>query len=127
MTRTATCCCGQCSIEVEGEPAVNAICHCRNCKRRTGSAFGWSSYFTDAQVRRTSGKFEVYRIRNEQQRWFCAHCGSTLYWRSTHFPGQTGIAGGCFVDIPLPEPSLTVANEDRCAWVGLPAHWQTSF
>jgi len=40
VTRKALCCCGACSIEVEGDPAINAICHCANCKRRTGSAFG---------------------------------------------------------------------------------------
>lgn len=125
MTRTANCCCGQCSIEVEGEPALNAICHCRNCKRRTGSAFGWSSYFADAQVRRKSGKFELYRIRDEQQRWFCPQCGTTLFWQSIHFPAQTGIAGGCFADFPLPSPAMTVSNEDRCGWVNLPSHWRT--
>src|ERR1700741_3912296 len=123
MTRTATCCCRQCSIEVEGEPVRKAICHCRNCKRRTGSAFGWSSYFADTQVRGKSGEFEVYRIRSEQQRWFCTQCGTTLFWLSVDYPGQIGIAGGCFVDSPLPEPSLSVVNEDRCAWIGLPANW----
>jgi hypothetical protein len=127
MTRTARCCCEQCSIEVEGEPAINAVCHCGNCKRRTGSAFGWSSYFEDAQVLGKFGELKAYSIRNEQERWFCAQCGTTLFWHSIHFPGQTGIAGGCFQDMPLPPPSLTVANEGRCAWVGLPTHWQASF
>ena len=40
MVRRAVCCCGQATIEVEGEPAIHAVCHCDNCKRRTGSAFG---------------------------------------------------------------------------------------
>jgi hypothetical protein len=86
MTRTATCCCAQCSIEVGGEPAINAVCHCRNCKRRTGSAFGWSCYFSDAQVLQKSGDLKVYRIRNEQQRWFCAHCGSPYSGSRSTFP-----------------------------------------
>jgi hypothetical protein len=61
MVRRASCCCGICLIEVEGEPAINGVCHCLNCKKRTGSAFGWSSYFA-AQVLRTSGAFESYVI-----------------------------------------------------------------
>ncbi len=128
MTRKATCCCGGCAIEVEGEPEINAICHCRNCKKRTGSAFGWSAYFRDDHVLVRSGKPSVYRIagESEQRRWFCTACGSTLFWQSAYFPGLTGIAGGCFADAPLPEPSLTVSNDERCAWIGLPDAWQTS-
>ena len=50
MNRIARCCCEACEIEVAGEPVLNAICHCDNCKRRTGSAFGWSAYFADDSV-----------------------------------------------------------------------------
>jgi len=51
MSHKASGCCGACSIAVEGEPALNALCHCANCKRRTGCAFGWSANFSDAQIR----------------------------------------------------------------------------
>lgn len=128
MTRKASCCCGACSVEVEGEPDFNAICHCDNCKRRTGSAFGWSTYFADERMMGRHGDFRVYEIagRNAQQRWFCAVCGSTVLWKATNRPHQTGIAGGCFVDPPLPEPTVTVSNAQRCAWLGLPGDWRTS-
>ena len=61
MTRKATCCCGACSIEVEGEPDLNALCHCTNCKKRTGSAFGWSAYFADGRIRGRSGSMRLAR------------------------------------------------------------------
>jgi hypothetical protein len=128
MTRKATCCCGACSIEVEGEPQLNALCHCANCKKRTGSAFGWSAYFSDDQVLGRNGDFRVYEIAgaNPQQRWFCAACGSTLFWKVARRPRQTGIAGGCFGDPTLDSPSVTVSNHGRCDWLGLPAAWRTS-
>jgi hypothetical protein len=128
MTRKASCCCGACSIEVNGEPAMNAICHCANCKKRTGSAFGWSTYFDDAQVGMKVGKVQCYEIDGErpQQRWVCANCGSTLFWKVASWPGRTGIAGGCFIEHPLPEPSVTVSNSGRCPWLGLPQDWRTS-
>jgi hypothetical protein len=128
MTRKATCCCGECWIEVEGEPAINGICHCSNCKKRTGSAFGWSAYFADAQVLAKDGGLSIYEIEgaNPQQRWFCGRCGSTLFWKSAFLPGHTGIAGGCFTDEPLDRPNITVSNDGRCAWVGLPDDWRTS-
>lgn len=129
MTRRATCCCGNCTIDVDGEPAFNAICHCRNCKKRTGSAFGWSTYFADSQVGSRPADVSVYEVggSNPQQRWFCRNCGSTLFWKAAALPGHTGIAGGCFADNPLEAPSVTVSNDGRCGWVGLPEEWRRSF
>ena len=128
MTRKAHCCCGSCSIEVEGEPLLNAICHCSNCKRRTGSGFGWSAYFDDERVGGRTGDLRTYDIVgvNPQRRWFCTTCGTTLLWKAEARPRQTGVAGGCFIDPPLPEPSATVSNRGRCTWLGLPAGWRTT-
>jgi len=59
----------------------------------------------------------------DQKRHFCGNCGTTLYWRATKIKG-TGIAGGCFTDDPLPEPTMTVAQGDHVyEWVKLPDHW----
>ena len=127
--RTATCCCGQSSIEIEGNPKIHLVCHCDNCKKRTGSAFGVSAYFADTQVKRKTGKTEIYEINTEttqQKRHFCKSCGTTLYWKIFRFPEipgiaeMTGVAGGCFTDDPLPEPTMTVSNEQKCAWLELP-------
>ena len=128
MTRTATCCCGAGSIDVAGEPTLNALCHCLNCKRRTGSAFGWSAYFADAQITGHTGDLRVYEIARAgmlQRRWFCAACGTTLFWTVSWRPGETGIAGGR-LEPALTEPMATVSNHGRCTWLGLPAAWRTS-
>lgn len=97
---------------------MNAICHCDNCKRRTGSAFGWSTYFADGQVVGRNGDVRCYEISGvkAQQRFFCAACGTTLYWKIAAQPGRIGVAGGCFVD-PLPAPMRSVVNEGRPAWL----------
>ena len=127
MTRNAQCCCGDCSITVEGEPVLNAICHCSSCKRRTGSAFGWSAYFADDKVVGTSGTPSVYAKEGETgyNRYFCARCGTTLYWKSFAFlADHTGVAGGCFAEDPLPAPAFSSFEVNRCAWVSLPEDWQ---
>ncbi len=40
MTRTAQCFCKAVAVTVEGDPEPQGICHCDDCKRRTGTAFG---------------------------------------------------------------------------------------
>ena len=130
MIRTAKCCCGQLSIEVEGEPKIHLVCHCNDCKKRTGSAFGESVYFADSQVKNKHGGAAIYKINDDttqQERYFCKSCGTTLYWKIFKFPGMsggvvdmTGIAGGCFSENPLFAPTITANNERKCAWVELP-------
>ena len=123
MTRTATCCCKSISITLEGEPQFNGICHCDNCKRRTGSAFGWSAYFTDTQVKGMTGTAASYEVDEEQTRYFCAVCGTTLYWKTGLFQGLTGVAGGCFTEAALPAPNASYRHKNSCAWVELPQDW----
>lgn len=122
MTRIARCCCQACSIEVDGEPTLNAVCNCSSCKRRTGSAFGWSAYFRNEDIKARQGEFSAYELKGPPPttRWFCAICGTTMMWEGG---GQTGFAGGCFADTPLPEPNITAYDDRRCAWVGLPETW----
>ena len=124
--RRAVCCCGECSITVEGEPVLNALCHCSSCRKRTGSAFGWSAYFPDDRVIAKSGALSVYAKEGagSYNRFFCARCGTTLYWKSFAFlPDHTGIAGGCFADDPLPEPNVSASENGKCAWLALPDTW----
>ena len=128
MKRKARCCCGQASIVLDGDPKIHAVCHCNDCKTRTGSAFGISAYFADTQIERKTGDMLVYEINNEetqQKRYFCSCCGTTLFWKMSRFPlipnvaNLTGVAGGCFVDDPLPDPTFTSNSENKCAWLTL--------
>ncbi|MBL6853549.1 MAG: GFA family protein [Alphaproteobacteria bacterium] len=127
MAHTARCCCGDASIAVEGDAVLNGICNCSSCKRRTGSAFGWSVYFPDSAVVAKTGAVHIYTGKdpaNPYARHFCARCGTTLYWKSQNFmPEFTGIAGGCFVDDPIPDPVFSAQDSTRCAWVTLPESW----
>ena len=125
---TATCACGQTSITVKAGPTMHGVCHCTNCKRRTGSAFGISAYFDKTAVVATTGQTNVYAFshtpqNHDQERHFCAKCGTTLFWYVSALPEKIGIAGGCFADDGLPEPTYSVTDTKKEHWVVLPAHW----
>ena len=129
MQRTATCACGQASITVDADPQMHGLCHCTNCKRRTGSAFGISSYFPRASVVALTGSTTVYAFHHQaqdpdQQRHFCARCGTTLYWTLSAMPELIGIAGGCFADDGLPEPTYSTTHRKKEAWLSLPSTWR---
>lgn len=120
MIRIGKCCCGQSEIEVIGNPELHAVCNCNNCKQRSGSAFGISSYFFQDKFRITKDCTKVYELENEQgkqERYFCSNCGSTLFWRSDVFSGLVGVAGGCYTENSLPAPNFNSMTENQCSWV----------
>lgn len=127
--RTAVCACGEASITVNAQPMLHGVCHCTNCKRRTGSAFGISAYFDRAAVEGRSGETRVCSFRHtamnhDQERHFCARCGTTLFWFVSNMPDKIGIAGGCFAPDGLPEPTGSYRHNRREPWLTLPAGWQ---
>ncbi len=129
VQRTATCACGQASITVHADPEMHGICHCTNCKRRTGSAFGISSYFPKSCVIEQTGSTSVYAFHHasqnhDQERHFCSKCGTTLFWFVSTLPELIGIAGGCFADGGLPEPKYSVTHHKKEAWLALPSEWK---
>ena len=126
---TATCACGSTSITVDAAPTLHGVCHCTNCKRRTGSAFGISAYFDKAAVTGMKGDTQVYAFHHveqnhDQERHFCARCGTTLFWYSSALPDKIGIAGGCFAEQDLPAPAMSVRHAKKESWLSLPPEWK---
>ena len=126
---TAYCACSQASITVNAPPTLLGVCHCTNCKRRTGSAFGISAYFDKTSVVEAKGETKTYSFHHvaqnhDQERHFCVNCGTTLFWFLSTAADSIGIAGGCFADQALPEPTCSVTDSKRWPWVSLPEGWK---
>lgn len=94
------CACGAVRYRTEGQPAKTAVCHCRYCQLRTGSAFGVSVYFPRDHVTHLAGDLQDYTFQTESGRGFttrfCSRCGTTVFWRLEMFEDLLGIAGGTF-------------------------------
>lgn len=121
--RTASCACGQLSLDCEGEPLRISICHCLACKRRTGSAFGYQVRYAQAAVA-IRGRFSDYAQAgdsgNVARFGFCPQCGATVFWRPEALPGIVLVAAGAFADPAFPPPTVSVYGDRRHPWVALP-------
>ncbi len=127
VTRKASCCCGQLSIEVDGEPRGVGVCHCLACQQRTGSVFaalaGFSAPF------RVSGKATEYVRTGDQGAQFrfrfCPVCGTTVFHTEEGDEGRVSVAVGAFADPGFPAPQVSVYDSRRHSWVELPAGVKT--
>lgn len=120
MKRKATCCCGALSIVAQGEPAKVSVCHCLECQRRTGSAFGIAVFFA-SEVIEVAGTSAVFSRIGDSGKpvafHFCPSCGSTLFWEPAFRSGMTAVALGCFEDKDGMEPTQSVYEHHRHPWV----------
>ncbi len=51
--------------------------------------------------------------------------GTTLFWYISTLPELIVIAGGCFPEGSLGEPTLSVTHAKKVPWLELPPRWQT--
>ena len=122
-SRTATCSCGQLSIEVQGEPRRVGLCHCLACQRSTGSVFATLAAF--GAPWKVSGKASEYvRTGDQGARFvfrFCPVCGTNLFHTEEGYEkSSVAVAVGAFADPTFPPPQDSVYDSRRHSWVTLP-------
>jgi len=126
-TRTASCSCGQLSIEVQGEPRGVGVCHCLACQRRTGSTFSQLASF-NTPFRVTGAAKEYLRTGDQGAQFlfrFCPECGSNVFHTEVGDDRRVSVAVGCFADPQFPPPTLSVYDCRRHPWVQMPAGTRT--
>lgn len=127
MIKTATCSCGKVTVRATGEPVTVSVCHCLECQKRTGSAFGVQARYLKTQLEHQGETRTYVRSGDTGSKvtfHFCGDCGTTLYWNPEKIPDQTGVAVGAFAE-PLFTRKLnyTVYEARQHPWVGpLDAH-----
>ena len=123
--RRAQCSCGQLAAICQGDPVRVSVCHCLDCKRRTGSAFSNNARFLDENVTFEGRSQEYTRISDAGSRVtysFCPECGTTVHYRIDAQPGLTAIPVGAFADLDFPAPFLSYYHESRrYPWVEIRA------
>jgi hypothetical protein len=119
MSRRAACACGNVQVTCEGEPLRVSVCHCLDCQRRTGSAFGVQARFARAQVAMT-GEPAIFVRKGDSGNavtfQFCPRCGSTVTWQLEDAPDMVIVAVGGFADANFPVPTVSVYGERRHSW-----------
>ena len=126
-SRTASCCCGQLRIQVEGEPRIVGVCHCRACQRRTGSVFATLAGFS-APFNVSGTATEYVRVGDQGARFrfrFCPVCGTNVFHTEEGEDQSVSVAVGAFADPGFPAPRVSVYDSRRHPWVRLPAGTKT--
>jgi hypothetical protein len=124
-TRTASCRCGQLKATVTGDPVRVSVCHCLNCKKRSGSAFAVQARWPKAQAE-IEGQSKTFVIvadsGNKATFHFCPECGSDVYYEidgkfDDKFNDLVAIPVGTFDDPYFATPEYSVWEHRKHDWV----------
>ena len=95
---TGGCQCGTVRYEIIGTPVNLYICHCRECRKQSASAFGISLIVRREDFHLTQGKTERWSRPTDSGRTlhcaFCRDCGSRLWHEAAGEPETISVKGG---------------------------------
>jgi hypothetical protein len=121
--RIASCRCGQLKATVTGDPVRLSVCHCLNCKKRSGSAFAVQARWPADQVtiEGQSKGFELIADSGNRATFhFCPDCGSDVHYEiNGKFDGLIAIPLGAFEDPFFASPKFSVWEERKNDWVDI--------
>lgn len=118
------CLCGKTGYESEGEPVVMAACHCTDCKKHSGSAFGLYVGVPRDSLKTNGTELTTFEGKggtgNYFHRTFCGACGSSMYCAIGAAPDLLFIHAGTLDDATWVTPEVQAWSGRQLPCVNLP-------
>lgn len=124
-SHAASCRCGQLRATVTGEPFRVSVCHCLNCKKRSGSAFAVQARWHRERVAIEGQSNSFVKLADSGNRatfHFCPDCGSDVYYEidgkfDDKFDELVAIPLGAFDDPFFISPKFSVWESRKHDWL----------
>jgi hypothetical protein len=113
-----SCLCGRVRYEVHGTLGRVTHCHCSQCRKAHGAAFGTYARVQRADFKLLSGEGDIvsYRSSPGVQRTFCGRCGSTLQFVRESRPESFSLALGTLDTDPDVRPQHHIFVGSKAPW-----------
>lgn len=116
------CACGALRYAVTGKPLSVHACHCTDCQKLSGSAFGLSMVLREADFRLTQGASQTHDFaasRNRMLRHGCGQCGVALWFSSPDYADIIAIKPGTLDDTSSLRPVAHMWVRSAQPWLDL--------
>ncbi|MFW6094203.1 MAG: GFA family protein [Pseudomonadota bacterium] len=113
------CYCGAIRYRAEGEPMLNAQCHCRECQYLSGGGPNVFMVLPESGFEYTRGtprSFTRSDLESPVTREFCAECGTHVVTRAPGLPGGVILKVGTLDDpgqFPGPQVAMYCVDKQR--------------
>ncbi|GKT61827.1 DUF636 domain protein [Colletotrichum tofieldiae] len=120
---TASCLCNAIKINIIGSPMAAALCHCGDCRKISGSAFGFNWVLASKDVEIT-GNPKIFSTTansgNTVTSHFCSDCGVTLWRDGPATKGLMYFKAGTLDELKdqnLANPVAEIFTSQRLFWL----------
>ncbi|MCX4174520.1 MULTISPECIES: GFA family protein [Paraburkholderia] len=123
MEYTGGCQCGQVRYRVTAAPLRTVTCHCKECQRQSGSAFGMSMIVSGESLKLTGELKQYTRIAdsgNENTGFFCPDCGVRIFQQIKGREAVVVIKPGTLDETSWLRPTDAVWLKRKQDWVSVP-------
>lgn len=124
ISRPGGCLCGAIRYRLTGDPVTFYACHCSDCQRQTGSAFGLSMIVRREDVVLEQGEPQRFEIPMPDGRIkrgrFCAACATRIWGEPVALPDLYVLRPGTLDDPGAFEPVGHIWTRSALGWVPIP-------
>ena len=115
------CLCGAVRFSAELPAKWCAHCHCNMCRRAHGAGYvTWVGFQSEkVQLKDPTSALKWHASSADSRRGFCTQCGSSLFFESEKWAGETHIALGCVDEPHTFKPEAHAFHDTHVNWMPL--------
>ena len=121
---TGRCFCEQVQYRINEEPMTVYACHCTDCQKRSGSAFGLSMWVNRSAIEVTRGEAALHESTGPdglpRHGRVCANCGVRLWSEPPKRPGLAVVRPGTLDDTKWLKPMAHIWTRSAQPWFIFP-------
>ena len=118
------CLCGAVRYRLAAEPLTLYACHCTDCQRQTGAAFGLSMVVARGALSLLQGEAQRFCVRmpdgRGKQGRFCGQCATRLWGEPEKYPEIFVLRPGTLDDTSWLAPVGHIWTRSAQPWVAIP-------
>jgi hypothetical protein len=121
---TGRCLCESIHFRVTEEPLTVYACHCTDCQKRSGSAFGLSMWVKRGAIEVTKGEVTLHESLNARKEprlaKICGQCGVRLWSEPPKYPDYAVMRPGILDDRSWVRPIAHIWTRSAQPWFVFP-------
>lgn len=116
-----SCLCSGVTFEIDGQIENIVNCHCRQCRKAQGSAFGTNGFVkaTEFSIKSGDDLIKSYESSPGKRRFFCTTCGSPLFSRRDNLPDKIRVRLAILDGEIIEKPTAHIFAASKAEWYNI--------
>lgn len=116
------CSCGEARYSLRNSPLFVHACHCLDCQKATGSAFGITTIVLESDIASDHGVVVPKPSDASRTTFICESCEEVIYRTASNHPATALLSSRTLDDMRVLEINAHIWIKEKHLWLELPAH-----